>query len=174
MRPYPRELEQVVTLRDGRTVKLRPIRPDDAGALQRGFAQMTADDRHMRMFATMRELSDELAARFATIDYDRDMCLIAEDPDHPGELYGGARIAIANDGALAEYSVSIRSDQHGRGIGTLALQKMLEYARSRGVPRVWGIVHRENAGMRSLARRLGFREEHDPDDPTCVRTVKDL
>ena len=30
VRPYPRELEQTATLRDGREIRLRPIRPEDA------------------------------------------------------------------------------------------------------------------------------------------------
>ncbi|MCZ7565801.1 MAG: GNAT family N-acetyltransferase [Burkholderiales bacterium] len=174
IRPYPRELERTLTLRDGTAVRMRPIRPEDARAMQRAFLRMTPLDRRMRLFAPMRELRDDLAVRGTAIDYDRELALVIEDPTQPGELWGGARIVADPDGATAEYAVSTRSDVQRRGIGEVSLRAVLDYARARGIETVHGIVLRENAPMRDLARRLGFRETRTPDDPETVRTVIDL
>jgi acetyltransferase len=174
IRPYPKELERSVTLRDGTVVKMRPIRPEDARAMQRAFLKMTPEDRRMRLFTPMRELRDDLAARASAIDYDRELALVIEDPAQPGDLWGGARIVADPDGTTAEYAVSTRSDAQRRGVGEASLRAILECAKERGIRTVHGAVLRENAPMRALARRLGFRELRNPDDPETVRTVIDL
>jgi acetyltransferase len=153
---------------------MRPIRPEDARAMQRAFLKMTPEDRRMRLFTPMRELRDDLAARASAIDYDRELALVIEDPAQPGDLWGGARIVADPDGTTAEYAVSTRSDAQRRGVGEASLRAILECAKERGIRTVHGAVLRENAPMRALARRLGFRELRNPDDPETVRTVIDL
>ncbi len=174
IRPYPRELEQTATLRDGRAIRLRPIRPEDAPALKQLFDELTPDDRRMRMFSSMRELSEELAARLSQIDYDREMVLVALDPDNPNRFWGGARIAADADNRRAEYSVTIRSDKQGLGLGRICFERVLDYARSRGIEEIWGSVLAENEGMLGLADRLGFTRRRDPDASEIVITEKRL
>jgi acetyltransferase len=173
IRPYPKALEQSVRLRNGTVARMRPIRPDDARAMQRAFLKMTPEDRRMRLFTPVSALRDDLAARHTAIDYDREMALVIEDPEHPGELWGGARIVADPDGGTAEYAVSTRSDVQRRGIGETALRAILAYAAERGIRTVHGSVLRENTAMRGLAKRMGFRETRDPDDPASVLTVID-
>ena len=165
VRPYPRELEQTATLRDGREIHLRPIRPEDAPTLQQLFHSLTPEDRRKRMFSSMSELPDDLAARLTQIDYDREMVLVALDPDNPDLFWGGARVAADADNRRAEYSVTIRSDKQGLGLGRICFERVLDYARSRGIEEVWGSVLAENEGMLGLAERLGFTRRRDPDHP---------
>jgi acetyltransferase len=172
--PYPRELEQTATLRDGRTIRLRPIRPEDAPALKRLFEALTPEDRRRRLFSSMREISDEFAARLTQIDYDREMVLVALDPDDPDVFLGGARIAADADNRRAEYSVTIRSDRQGLGLGRICFERVLAYARSRGIEEVWGSVLAENEGMLGLAERLGFTRRRDPETPDVFITTKRL
>jgi acetyltransferase len=174
VRPYPRELEQTATLRDDREIRLRPIRPEDAPALQQLFLGLTPDDRRKRMFSSMSELPDELAARLTQIDYDREMVLVALDPENPELFWGGARIAADADNRRAEYSVTIRSDKQGLGLGRICLERVLDYAKARGIEEVWGSVLAENDGMLGLAERLGFTRRRDPDSPEIFITEKRL
>lgn len=170
IQPYPRHLEQSIRLRDGRHALMRPIRPSDARVLQRLFARMTPEDRRMRLFVPLRELHDGLAARLTQIDYDREMCFVVEEPDGSGDLMAGARIVCDPDGEEAEYAVTVRSDLKGLGLGQLVLSRVLDYARERGVKRVWGSVLAENRGMLRLADRLGMKRCHDPNDRDVIRT----
>src|SRR4051812_17834759 len=174
VRPYPRALEQTATMRDGREIRLRPIRPEDAPALQRLFNSLTPEDRRLRLFSSMRSLPDELAARLSQIDYDREMVLVALDPDTPDLFWGGARIAADADNRRAEYSVTVRSDKQGLGLGRICFERVLDYARSRGIEEVWGSVLAENDGMLGLAERLGFTRRRDPDAPDIMLTEKRL
>lgn len=168
IRPYPVELEELVTLKDGSQVRLRPIRPEDAAALQRGFRRMTAEDARFRFFAPVRELTPEMAARLSQIDYDRELALVYEDPASPGELLGGARITMDPDRRRAEFATTIRSDQQGRGLGRLALERVIRYAARQGAEEVWGTILAENQPMIRLATSLGFTIRRDPDEPDAV------
>jgi acetyltransferase len=174
IRPYPRELEQTATLRDGRKIRLRPIRPEDAPALKALFEALTPEDRRRRLFSSVREISDEFAARLTQIDYDREMVLVALDPANPEVFLGGARIAADADNRRAEYSVTIRSDQQGLGLGRICFERVLDYARSRGIEEVWGSVLAENEGMLGLAERLGFTRRRDPEMPDVFITTRRL
>ena len=174
VRPYPAELERRMTLEDGRQVLLRPIRPEDAGAVARTFGRLSADDARFRLFAPLRELPIELVARLTQIDYDREMALVAEDPASPGELLGGARVSMEPDGRRAEFAVTVRTDGQGHGLGRCTLEAVLDYARQRGVEEVWGTILADNHRMLGLAKALGFTLRRDPDEPDAVLAVKRL
>lgn len=172
VRPYPRELERLEVLKNGLAVRLRPIRPEDASAIQRGFKHMDREDARRRLFTTVRELSDELVGRLTQIDYDREMALVVPDPDRPDELWAGARISAEPDMRRAEFAITVRSDKQGLGLGRLCLQRVLDYAQTRGIEEVWGSVLAENDGMLALAERLGFTRRRDPDDPELFKVIK--
>jgi acetyltransferase len=174
VRPYPVELEEVVTLRDGARVRLRPIRPEDAPALRRAFRRMSPEDARLRLFGPARELLPELAARLTQTDYDRELALVAEDPDSPGDLIGGARVIMDADGRRAEFAVTVRSDHKRRGLARIALSRVLGHARAKGVEEVWGEILAENRAMIGLARSLGFEVRRDPDEPEVVVAVRRL
>ncbi|MFO1039331.1 MAG: GNAT family N-acetyltransferase [Geminicoccaceae bacterium] len=169
--PYPKELEEEVVLKDGRRLLMRPIRPEDAEPLQRFFSHLDPEDLRRRFLAPMKEVSDALAARLSQIDYDREMCVLIVDPTKPDEIWAGARVAMEPDGQSAEFSVTVRTDRQGLGLGHRALGRVLDYARERGVREVWGSVLHDNKGMLGLARRLGFVSHIDPDDAALVKSV---
>jgi acetyltransferase len=56
-----------------------------------------------------------------------------------------------------------------RGLGRTLMQKIIDYARARGIREVWGVALRENRAMRSLSQSLGFREGPYPDDSSLIR-----
>lgn len=90
IRPYPKELEATVRLKDGRELLLRPIRPEDKPALHAAFAKLTSEQIRLRFLAPLKILSHMTAARFTQSDYDREMALILTDLGIAGqtEIYG--------------------------------------------------------------------------------------
>jgi L-amino acid N-acyltransferase YncA len=54
------------------------------------------------------------------------------------------------------------------------MQKILGYARKRGLHTVYGDVLAENRPMLGLTRSLGFESDRDPGDPAIVRVTLDL
>jgi acetyltransferase len=169
IRPYPVELEEHVRLSDDLAVFLRPIRPEDEEALRSSFRRMTAEDIEMRFFARIKEIDRELAARLTQLDYDREMALGAFASDEPdAELLGIVRVAADPDNERAEYAITVRSDLKGRGLGYFLMQRILDYARRRGIREVWGSVLARNTPMLGMVRDLGFDIHRDPDEPETM------
>ena len=172
--PYPAELEKTLTLADGETFALRPVRPDDAPALVELSRRSDPADLRMRFFGAMTELPPHLAARLSQIDYDREMALLARaDKAAEADLAGIVRLAGDPDRIEAEYAVAVRSDLKHHGLGRRLMQEILAYARARGYARVFGRVLVENKPMLSLARELGATVRHGA-DPSEVRVEFDL
>jgi acetyltransferase len=176
IRPYPKELEEDVSLGDGRTLLLRPILPEDEPALQAGFAKLTPEEIRMRFFVPLKVLTHMTAARFTQIDYDREMALILTEHGIPGEteIYGSVRIIADPDNEKAEYAVIVRKDFTGMGLGVLLMRKIIDYARKRGIGEIYGDVLAENTTMLKLCRVLGFTQTAMADDPGLVRVTLKL
>ncbi len=171
IRPYPKALEEEITLPDGRVLLLRPIMPEDERPLQAGFAQVRPEHVRLRFFAPMKELSHRLAARLTQIDYDREMAFVLVGPGVPGEAewFGTVRIVADPDNEKGEYAVLLRSDLVGQGLGRLLMEHIIAHARTRGLAEIYGEVLRENTGMLHLASELGFRIETDLEDLDIVK-----
>lgn len=169
----PSELEHDITTRSGRRFHVRPIRPGDEPLLMQMLSRSSMEDIRLRFFAPIKELPRSFLARLTQIDYDREMALVASDPASP-EILGVARLVADPDGENAEFAVMVRSDLKGQGLGYRLMTEILEYARSRGIKRVFGEVLRENGTMLIMARELGFRIVPDIHDPHVVRVDCDL
>ncbi len=176
IRPYPMELEEPVTARDGRELLLRPIVPEDEPALDRAFARLDPDEIRNRFLQPMRTLNHIMAARFTQLDYDRDMALVLTGAGIPGkqDIHAVVRLSAEPDGVTAEFAIIVMHDLAGQGLGKLLMERILAYARGRGIGTVWGVTLRDNQRMRALARSLGFRQSLEPDDPTLVRMELEL
>jgi len=173
IRPYPKELEDEIALNDGRTLLLRPIRPEDEPMLVAAFRKASPEAVRLRFFAPIKELTHETAAGLTQLDYDREMALVLADHDRPGaaELYAVARFSTDPDQEKAEFAIAVRDDVTGRGLGTLLMRRLIDYARRRGIGEIFGLVLRENRPMLAICRLLGFEETADPDDP-AIRLVR--
>ncbi len=167
IRPFPRDLAGKALLRNGMSVDLRPVRPDDAPMVDDLFEHLTPDDVHTRFFSTLRTLPRALRARLTQIDYDREMALVATTDNGGAQcLVGMVHLLADPDFETAEFAVMVRSDWQGRGVGHALMQAILAYARSRGLKRMLGVVLNENGRMLGLARSLGCTAVHGQDPGT--------
>lgn len=171
IRPYPQELEETLTLADGREFLLRPIRPEDEPALRQAFATLTPTQVRQHFAAAAETLEQIDAARFTLIDYDRELALILTAPGSAGRtpVYGLVRLLVDADQEAAEFAIALHPDVTGQGLGHRLMQHSIAYARSRGLRELRGDVMRDNGAMRRLAANLGFVEEHPSTAPESVR-----
>ena len=167
IRPYPQELREVVNLADGRSLLLRAIRPEDEPVLVQTFQNLSAETVRLRFFAPLKHMTHQMAARLTQIDYDREMALVLADRGIAGKanIYGVVRITADPNHESAEYAVVLADEMMGMGLGRLLMQRIIDYARSRGLTELCGRVLRENEAMLGLCRELGFRVKADLDDP---------
>jgi len=165
IRPYPRELEEEITF-DDRPLVLRPIRPEDEPAHRELFTKLHHEDIRFRFFGQLREPVHSELARFTQIDYEREMAFIAARKNESGEpeTLGVARIATDPDNITAEFAIIVRSDLKGKGLGSILLQKLIDYCRERGTSRIIGHVLQGNTRMLALAKKLGFQLNRQAND----------
>ncbi|WP_207455567.1 bifunctional acetate--CoA ligase family protein/GNAT family N-acetyltransferase [Azospirillum sp. SYSU D00513] len=177
IRPYPKMLEERITIKDGREFLVRPILPEDEPLIHDMIGHQTPEDLRLRFFAPMKRLSHKAAARLTQIDYDREMALVAVSPDEETGrtvIHGVVRITADPDNQRAEYAVMVRSDMKGQGLGYTLMGKILDYARSRGIREVFGEVLRENTTMLAMCRALGFVRKENMDEPGVVEVRIEL
>ncbi|MBF7996811.1 bifunctional acetate--CoA ligase family protein/GNAT family N-acetyltransferase [Rahnella laticis] len=157
IRPYPRELEERVILKNGLPALFRPILPEDEPLLKAFILKVTKEDLYYRYFSEINEFTHEDLANMTQIDYDREMAFVAvRTENEESEIIGVTRTVSDPDNIDAEFSVLVRSDLKGLGLGRRLLGKMIDYAAEHGLQRLTGITMPNNRGMITLAKKLGF------------------
>ncbi|WP_342754080.1 bifunctional acetate--CoA ligase family protein/GNAT family N-acetyltransferase [Pantoea sp. MBD-2R] len=157
IRPYPHMLEESIELKNGQHCLFRPILPEDEPLLQQFIAQVTKEDLYYRYFSEINEFTHDDLANMTQIDYDREMAIVAiRQHNGADEIIGVTRAVSDADNIDAEFSVLVRSDLKGLGLGRRLLEKMISYTRQHGLQQLNGITMPGNRGMITLARKLGF------------------
>src|ERR671921_2682319 len=147
-----------LTLSDGTRVPLRSIRAEDAEALQRLVGRSSDRSVELRFFGPLKQLSDEMAERFADVDGKDRFALVALDPENPDEIVGVVRYEREGGTDGAEYAALIEDRFQGRGLGIGLTRHLIEAARENGIGRLHALVMRENRPMLSLLRSLRLPE----------------
>jgi acetyltransferase len=174
--PYPTQWVRTQEW-NGRSIVVRPIRPEDEAQHRRFLESLDPEDIRMRVFHSRNELPRSELARLTQIDYDREMAFIAEARDEKGatQTLGVARTVSDPDNVEAEFAIVVRSDLKGQGLGTLLFDRLIEHARHRGIERLVGLVLRENTRMLKLSRAMGFEADPaEPADSGLRRMVRNL
>jgi acetyltransferase len=70
--PYPTRYIQPWLCRDGRSVLLRPIRPEDEPLEHELIAGLSPESSRFRFFYIIKDISHEMLSRFCNIDYSRE------------------------------------------------------------------------------------------------------
>jgi len=158
IRPYPAQLVQTLDW-GGRTLTLRPIRPEDEAQHLEFLGRLDPEDVRMRVFYSRRSIERSELARLTQIDYEREMAFVATAPLPGGgeETLGVARAISDPDNQDAEFAIIVRSDLKGGGLGRLLMDKLVAHARSRGTQRLVGTVLKGNQRMLALAEEMGFQ-----------------
>jgi acetyltransferase len=171
IRPYPKELETEVDLPDDPRLRVRPVLPEDEPALQRLFDALTPDEVRLRFFVARKAFSHRSTARFTQIDYDREMVLVLAEPGSPGTapIHGLVQLISDPDNENGEYAILVARPMTRRGLGRFLMERILDYARARGMKRVFGDVLTDNTPMLKLVRSLGFTSQVLPGETGVVR-----
>lgn len=172
------EGEWIETLKDGRRVLIRPIRVDDVARNSRFLDKLSTPSRHFLFLGGISRLSDEALRRLCDPDYSHEMVFVALEADVArGEAprqVGVCRYAGADSPEGGEISVAVADDWQHRGLGKQLLGRLIDYARTHGVKRLYSMDSITNSRMRKLAKNVGFSERPDPDDKSQVVCYLDL
>jgi RimJ/RimL family protein N-acetyltransferase len=151
------------TLRDGRTVKIRAIRPDDRAALLEAVTRASPRSWFRRFFAVKKELSDEEVKFFLDIDFVKHVALVAEiRRDEKAEIVGGGRFVVVRPGT-AEVAFAVIDEFQGKGLGTALMRHLTAVARAAGLHSLVADVLWENAAMLKVFEHAGCPMTRSPE-----------
>ena len=175
MAPAPGDFAGVLRLPAGADVTLRPVSPDDGGALQAYVRALSQQSRYNRFFAALNELPPSELEHVTHLDRHCELALLAETCILGAPLViAEARYAFSRERRECEFALSIADAWRRKGIGTLIMADMERRARSLGAERLVADVLRSNEPMKALARKAGFTLADVPRDAKLIRIVKDL
>jgi acetyltransferase len=149
----PGELHEAT--RGGEHIVIRRAEPKDKALYLDFLREASAEDLRLRFFAHIRELSVAEADKLAHLDYNHDMVFVALD-ESTGQMLGLVRLKDELDEQTAEFAILVRSRLKGHGVGWLLMQRVIDYAKEKGLRRD---VLAENASMLQMTTELGFHAE---------------
>lgn len=153
---------QVDTLiRDGGTIRLRAIQPEDVPRLRTFFMQLSPQALYWRFFQAKTRFTDAELHYFTHLDFRRNLALVATLPgDETEPIIGvGHAFGLTHDGqptSHAEVAFAVADAHQGRGIGTLLLEHLVRLARSQGFETCEATVLGDNHRMLQVFEDSGF------------------
>jgi RimJ/RimL family protein N-acetyltransferase len=160
-------------LPDGTQLEVRALEREDKEDLREGIQHLSANSRYLRFFSPVNDMSAAQLAYLTTLDHERHEALVAIEPA-TDEGIAVARYIVGDDQpATAEIAVTVNDAWQGRGVGTVLLRRLADYARTRGVARFSAVILAQNAPMLKLIESVGPVLSRELEDDT-VHIVVDL
>ena len=156
IRPYPEELVTPVTLPCGTTLQLRPIKPEDVPLWKEMLVSCSFESTWNRFGHALEACTDEAAARYCFIDYDREIAIVAEETGPPRRIVAVGRLVANPTRSCAEFSILIADAWQSKGLGNVMASYCVEIARRWEFSRISARTAAHNLRMLHIFRRLGF------------------
>ena len=150
-------IEKTLTLKDGRAVTVRRIRPFDVERSYAFFCALPEEDRrYLRVDVTRRRMVER---RTTELDRDRIERLIVV---HGDEIVADGALELEGHGwgtNIAEIRLIVARGWQRFGLGTLLARELFHLASKHRVDRIIVRLMRPQAGAHRIMKRLGFSEE---------------
>lgn len=166
IRPYPVQYVRPFRMKSGKTVLIRPIRPEDEPLLVRFHEQLSERTVRLRYFHVMgltQRTAHERLTRVCFNDYDRELALVVEDRsvDASPLILGVGRLSRIPGTDHAEFAIVISDQAQNQGLGSELLDRLIEVARQEGVLQIDADILNENHDMQKICRKRGFTLTRD-------------
>lgn len=145
----PAPLPEELCLRDGLTVSVRSVTPDDENAVWEFLNDLSIDSRWLRFFSVATDLRAEAHRGAAGDDADHHG-IVAIVPERG--VVGHAIYVRVPSSERAEVAVEVADDLHHLGLATLLVIRLAEFAEHRRIPRFFAHVLPENRDMLAVFR----------------------
>ena len=144
---YNQSAPELVTLRDGSSVTVRPVGQDDEASLETFLTGLCANSLRLRFFTGAANVAD--AAHWAARTPADRYGLLAHD--QAGVLVAHA-VYVQLDRTRAEVAVEVADHLHGMGLGTILMERIGVVAQERGIMHFVAEVLPENRAMLDVFR----------------------
>jgi RimJ/RimL family protein N-acetyltransferase len=152
----PAKYSALETLRDGRRVEIRALRPDDRTQLTAAVARTSAQSLYRRFFEIKSHFTESEIEFFLNVDFVKHVALVAvvEENGRP-VVIAGARYIVVQSGK-AEMAFALIDEYQGRGIGRALLHHIAAIASHAGLEELIAEVLPDNIPMLKVFETSGF------------------
>ena len=146
---YPEDLERYATLRDGKEIFFRPVKPTDDDELTDMLYSLSADSVHKRFFTHTKKFPRRDIQQLTNIDYQQNLAIVGLVPGPAGEeeIVAIAQYFLDPKTQSAEIAFIVQDEWQQKGMGTFLLEYLIQIAVARGVKRFEAAVMPENKAM---------------------------
>jgi RimJ/RimL family protein N-acetyltransferase len=150
------EYSAIETLRDGRRIEIRALRPDDRADMEDAIARSSAETLRRRFFAPKRGFSEAEIDYYMAVDFVRHVALVAvTEEDGRKAIVAGARYVVVRPGE-AELAFAVVDRHQGQGIGAALMRHLVAIARDAGLRELVADILPENAAMLTVCDKTGL------------------
>ncbi|HLX14267.1 MAG TPA: GNAT family N-acetyltransferase [Bradyrhizobium sp.] len=146
----------VEALRDGRSVTIRALKPEDRSAMLSAVRRVSSESLYRRFFGPKRGFTEKETDFYVNVDFVTHVALVAVVREDGKETIIGAGRYIVAEPGKAEMAFAIIDEYQGQGIGTALLRHLVLIARKTGLQQLVAEVLAENTPMLTLFRKCGF------------------
>ncbi len=167
IRPYPTKYVSPWKMKDGTTVTIRPIRPEDEPLLVKFHETLSEESVYHRYFSQLKldqRIAHERLTRICFNDYDREIALVAERKDAAGEgreILGVGRLSKAQGLNEGEFALLVSDQWQRKGLGTELLKRLVQIGRAEKLARIAAVILSDNKAMQNVSKKAGFKLQHD-------------
>lgn len=154
--PYPQKYINQWNLKDGTSVILRPIKPEDEVLMDELFKSLSEETLRFRFFQIIKDVTHEMLTRYCNLDYDREIAIVAETQKDKKRIMGVARIILEPGKRQGEFAVVVGDEWQGLGLGSKLLDDIIEISKDVGLETIYGYVIASNYRMVHLCTKRGF------------------
>ncbi|MEM9885053.1 MAG: GNAT family N-acetyltransferase [Bacteroidota bacterium] len=158
---YPIQFIDPILLKDGTIVQLRPIHPIDGQQAEYLKTRISAENLYNRFLGYIPTISEALVKQMTQIDYSKEMAIVAEvKVEGKKEIIAVAR--LGSDGSnAAEFAIVIIDDWHGKGLGTVLTDYMIEVAKAMKFDYIYALFFDSNKGMKRILEKRHFKIDRE-------------
>src|SRR5499426_4204225 len=144
------------TLRDGRRVEIRALRPEDRADLIAAVARSSAQSLYRRFCAVKRSFTKSEIDYFLSVDFVDHVALVAVvDESGRRVIAGGGRYILVEPGK-AEVAFAVVDQYQGQGLGAALMHHLAAIARRAGLRELIAEVLPDNVPMLKVFENSGF------------------
>ncbi len=143
-------------LRDGTTATIRIATPQDEKLLQRFIDRLSPESRRHRFFSETVPAQEVIRALCDTSQPQQRLTLIVTRMRENQLHIIAAGSYSARDATSVEVGIAVDDHFHGKGLGTLLLERLAMLAIRHGFTRLWAVTHAGNLAMREVFRESGY------------------
>ncbi|WP_119270580.1 GNAT family N-acetyltransferase [Taklimakanibacter deserti] len=153
----PASYSATEVLRDGRTIEIRALRPQDQQALISALDRSSPQSIFRRFLGARHHFTEQEISYFVNVDFVHHVALVAvADENGKPVVIGGGRYIVIPRTAKAELAFAVVDQYQRQGIGAALMRHLVILAHNAGLEELVADVLASNTAMLKLFENTGL------------------